>query len=242
MTPQRCTGSDRTDRPPFERIRRRPLLSALAGLVGLGGVASGQSDEADVFRVLSTTADAEVSYRFTVGGTVEKIRLDDEGVAADTDDRVFGTGDTTTVVGSTGDGAGDAYLLTGSIESFERTGGESGLRLLRDGEAVTDDFLGDSRLFRVLSTTDDAEVDYRFTVDGSVRKTQLGDDGVAADADDLVFDSGDTTSVDGSTGDESGDAYLLTGPIESFERTGGESGLRLFLDDENVTDRVSESG
>jgi hypothetical protein len=245
MTPHDRTDTDQTDRPTAWRTRRRPLLSALVGLAGsygLSGIASAQSDDSDVFRVLSTTEDAEVSYEFTVAGSVRKTRLGDDGIAADADDLVFDSGETTSVDGSTGDGAGDAYVIRGDLDSFQRTGGDSGLRLVLDGEDVTDQYLDEPQVFRVMSTTEGSEIEYEFTVDGTVEKTQLGEGGTAAD-DDAVFENDDgTVTVDGSTGDQFGDAFLVTGEILEFERIGGLSGFELYLDGENITDEVYEPG
>jgi len=207
--------------------------------VGPVGTVAAQSYSAAVFRVMSTTEDAEVGYRFTVDGDVEKTQLGEGGTAADDDDFVSENyGVTVTVTGSTGDEAGDAYLVTGEIVSFERTGGESGLELFLGGTEITSRYLDTPRVFRVSSTTEDAEVAYRFTVDDDVEKARLGDGGTAADDDDFVYGNPDgTVSVNGSTGDRAGDAYRITGDILAFERTGGNSGLELFLDGERVTDQ-----
>ena len=90
--------------------------------------------------------------------------------------------------------------------------------------------------FEILSTTDDSEVGYRFTVDGDASKAVA--DGHAADSDDAVRDDGATATGIGSTGDASGDVYTVTGDITDFERTSGTSGVRLELDDEDVTNEL----
>ncbi len=208
-----------------------------------------------VFKVLAT-ASGEFDYRFTVDGSVEKIIAED-GTAADADDRVVENEDgTMTVIGSTGDNAGDAYAFSGEITSFERTGGSSGFELRRDGEDVTAELTADGEadgvetttaagddvtesVFKVMSTTDGAEFTYRFTVDGRVTKT-MADDGTAADDEEEIVDTGDgTVTVTGSTGDGFGDAFVVRGEVVSFEKTGGESEFELYLDGDDVTNELA---
>lgn len=210
---------------------------------------------ASVFKVLATSS-GEVSYRFVVDGPVSKLRAED-GTAADADDRVVANGDgTTTVIGSTGDNAGDAYSISGEVTSFETTDGESGVDLRLDGEDVTDELIEENQpdedgsttsaggaigesIFKVMSTTEGAEFTYRFTVDGDVTKTKAAD-GTAADDEERIADTGDgTVTVTGSTGDGFGDAFVVRGEVVSFEKTGGESGFALYRDGVDVTDEYT---
>lgn len=101
--------------------------------------------------------------------------------------------------------------------------------------------VGSDSTFKIMSTTEDSEISYRFTVDGDVSKT-IAADGTAADDDDTVRANEDgTVTVIGSTGDQFGDAFTVTGEIVSFQKTGGESGYELSLDGADVTDEIPDS-
>lgn len=192
------------------------------------------------FAVMSTTPDAEFGYRFTVDGTVEKTTTAD-GTAADDDDRILEhENGTTTVVGSTGDQFGDAYLVEGQVTSYEKTGGESLYRLYLDDREVTEELTAGSTV-EIVSTDRDAELAYEFRVDGDAER-MVSENGHAGDRSDHVIRNDDgTVTVRGTTGDRYGDAFAVEGEIVSFEKTGGDSGFRLLVDGRDVTDEYTEA-
>ncbi|WP_254279367.1 right-handed parallel beta-helix repeat-containing protein [Haloarcula marina] len=198
------------------------------------------------FVVESTTNGAEFDYTFTVDGTVSKTGA--MGYGSEPSDRITDNGDgTTTVTGFAGNRWGDAYEIRGAVTSFEKTGGDSEFRLFRDGTAVTDEYVDGERDssspdtvdFVVESTTDGAEFNYTFTVDGTVSKTEAM--GYGSEPSDRITDNDDgTTTVTGFAGNWWGDAYEVRGTVVSFQKTGGESAYRLYRDGENVTGEFDE--
>jgi len=112
-----------------------------------GSVGDGQSDSdtSHELAVIATEA-GEVSYEFTVEGTVERASGVEDRLRAEDDDEISDTGDgTVTVSGFTGNtGYGDTYVVDGEIRSFERTGGQAAYRLAIDGETVDPAQLDDS--------------------------------------------------------------------------------------------------
>jgi len=92
--------------------------------------------------VRSLREDADFSYEFVVEGSAEPHATDD--LSADSEDTVTENDDgTVTVTGSTGDAAGDAFLVSGEIVEFRLTGAGSGYELVFDGEDVTDTLTAD---------------------------------------------------------------------------------------------------
>lgn len=90
-------------------------------------------------------------------------------------------------------------------------------------------------LLQVHATDAGAQLRYEFVVRGAVQRTRV-DDRVAAGRNDEVVDNGDgTVTVRGTTANEFGDAYLVTGEVLSFRQTGGESGYDLILNGLSVT-------
>ena len=151
-------------------------------------------------------------------GTEDGADADDDGSGDD------GAGGGSSVGGGGGGGGASSSNGDGSAGATQPT--------TQSGAA------GSASTFVIAATTD-AELTYEFTVDGDVEKTKAAD-GTAADADDQVTENDDgTTTVVGSTGGNAGDAYLVDGEITSFEKTGGEGGFELYLDDEDVTDELS---
>ncbi|MFB6142441.1 MAG: right-handed parallel beta-helix repeat-containing protein [Halorientalis sp.] len=104
-----------------------------------------------------------------------------------------------------------------------------------DGTGVT----GDDDVLEVLSTADN-QFDYEVVVRGTAEPSST--DEVSADDEDRVRENDDgTVTIDGSTGDNSGDAYRVTGEILGIEISGVDSGYRIEVDDRNVTDRAVEA-
>ncbi len=202
------------------------------------------------FEIISTDEDTEFSYRFEVDGDAAKAVYDT--IAADDEDQIVRCPDgTTSVVGFTGGGEGDAYAISGSIREFVKTGGPSAYRLQLDDEDITDD-LAEERIeetvesnltgstFEILSTDEDTSFTYRFDVDGDVEKTVYRE--MAADNEDQIVDCDDgPTTVVGQTGHAAGDAYVVEGPPLSFERTSGADAVELRLDDTYVTEEFLDS-
>lgn len=75
---------------------------------------------------------------------------------------------------------------------------------------------------------------YRIVVEGGARPAVV--DGHSADREDTIRYNGDgTVTIDGATGDGSGDAYVVTGEIRSVQVFGNASPYRIELDGETVT-------
>jgi len=213
----------------------------------------GLTAENGQFVVESTSPDAEVDYTFTVEGSVSKAAVGERG-SEEPDEITEHDDGTVTVSGFAGNLYGDGYVVDGEIVSFEKTGGDSDARLELDGEDVTEELTGspapdgaqygdapiavDDGQFAVESTSPNAEFDYAFTVDGSVSKTAVGERG--SEEPDQITENGDgTVTVRGFAGNRYGDGFVIDGEIVAFEKTGGESGFRLELNGEDVTDELA---
>ena len=207
--------------------------------------------------VESTTQGVDFNYTFTVDGSVERAAVG-EREGEDSDRIVENDDGTVTVSGFTGNLYGDAFTVTGELTSFERTGGQSDYRLEFNGTDVTENLtgspastvdrpvVGDGEALVVESTTQGADFNYTFTVDGSVERIRDDDfdlDGErAAEDSDRIIENGDgTVTVRGFTGNLYGDAFVIQGEIRSFERTGGESDYRLEFNGSDATEALTES-
>jgi hypothetical protein len=142
---------------------------------------------------------------------------------------------------------GDVWTPVENVQ-HDVVGGELTATLREDGIVVpvltdneppdSDGPIGNSSVFEILSTDEDGEFGYAFTVDGTVEKTMTDD--VAADRGDrIVRNSDGTATVRGSTGSASGDAFLVTGEISDFRLRYGEPNFVLELDDEDVTEELA---
>lgn len=109
-----------------------------------GGSSDGDSSSHEVAVV--ATEQGEVTYEFTVDGTVERASGVAGDLVAEGNDSIRQNGDgTVTVSGFTGNtGYGDSYTVTGDLLSFERTGGGAAFRIELDGSTVSADGLVDS--------------------------------------------------------------------------------------------------
>lgn len=208
------------------------------------------SGDGAAFVVESITDGARRNYTFTVDGNIT-----DTGVGErDTEDadRIVDNGDgTVTVRGYVADLRGDGFIIDGEIISFQKAGGQADLRLELDGEDVTADLtgtpaptsegpvVGENGSFVVESTTPDAVLNYTFTVDGTI--TGAGVDEREIEENERLVDNGDgTVTIRGSVRDLYGDGFIINGEIVSFERTGGQSGVRLEFNGVDVTDALIE--
>jgi len=205
-----------------------------------------------------------VEYELTATGPIRPLRVNDR-IGAGSNDTISQNDDGTwTVAGYTGNtGYGDAYVVNGRITDISRTGGDGEYvvrelerRLLdasaesSDGESDDDgttsgdgsdgdpgDDSGDtSHQFAVIAT-EQGEVTYEFTVDGSVERASNVPERLLAERNDTIREHDDgTVTVTGYTGNTGyGDSYVVTGDLLSFERTGGDAAFRLELDGTEVS-------
>ncbi|WP_232701460.1 right-handed parallel beta-helix repeat-containing protein [Halobacterium wangiae] len=120
------------------------LVAAESTLSQSSGNDTGVSGADAPFVVRSLRDDADFTYEFVVGGTVEPHAT--AGVSADSEDTVSENGDgTATVTGETGNAAGDAFLVTGEIVEFTLSGVDSGYELTFAGEDVTGELAATDR-------------------------------------------------------------------------------------------------
>ncbi|ELZ28780.1 hypothetical protein C475_04061 [Halosimplex carlsbadense 2-9-1] len=192
-----------------------------------------------LIEVMGATEGA-VDYEFTVEGPVRAVTLSDgRGASPGGNDAVSTSGDATTVSGSTGNpGYSDVYAVGGPITDFAQTGGD-GDYVRREAEwRVVEDTAPATDLLAVVAT-EQGEVAYEFTVDGTVRP--IGNVGPkrSAAGNDEVTDNGDATvTVSGFTGNAGyGDTYAVTGDVTDFTRTGGDAAVRI---DYNGHERTPE--
>ncbi len=242
------TASESASESAYTGVTRTPDGHLLVGYGRQNGDTNGllatvedsddDSDEEQLLEIVATER-GDVRYQFTVDGTVEGVRLDDR-IKAESNDTITENDDgTVTVSGFTGNpGYGDAFRFTGDIQYFEHTGGDADFFVRLDGDRVTPDDLTDddrdTHLFEIVAT-EWGEVEYRFTVEGTVEKVRLNGR-VKAESNDVVTRDGNTVTVDGYTGNEGfGDAFRFTGPMTDFERTGGDAEFFLRLDGQRVS-------
>jgi hypothetical protein len=92
----------------------------------------------DLLAVVATER-GEVSYEFTVDGTVRKVTNAGPKRSAGGNDEVVDNGDGTVAVsGFTGNpGYGDTYAVTGDVTDFGRTGGDAAVRIDYNGRERT---------------------------------------------------------------------------------------------------------
>ncbi|MFC7096081.1 right-handed parallel beta-helix repeat-containing protein [Halobaculum marinum] len=236
--------------------------SVSSGIVTDDGADADDDDGGDdtagaevVLEVLSTEEN-QFEYEIVVDGTAEKTMTED--VAADSGDRVVDNGDgTVTISGSTGSNSGDAFTITGTVVSVEISGTDDGYEVLVDGDSVSsgivtddgddaddgddgdaddsDDDTADSEVILEVLSTEENQFEYEIVVEGTAEKTMTDD--VAADSGDQVVDNGDgTVTISGSTGSNSGDAFVITGTVVSVEIDGADDGYRIVVDGDDVTD------
>ncbi|WP_436908132.1 hypothetical protein [Halosimplex marinum] len=181
-------------------------------------------------------SEGAVEYEFTVDGPVEKLSLTDRIRAGDNDDVTDNGDGTWTVSGFTGyPGEGDAYVVNGEITSFTQTGGDGEYVVREHERRVVRSSLGDTDFVRIVGT-EAGDVEYEFTVDGTVWKvTNIGTPLKADDNDDITDNGDGTWTVSGFTGNEGeGDTYVVAGDVTDFTRTGGNADFRITVDGREV--------
>ncbi|NHN60557.1 MULTISPECIES: hypothetical protein [Halorussus] len=168
-----------------------------------------------LLELISTPDRANITYEFTVEGTVEKRTSSSDGVVAEANDSVTDNGDgTVTVSGISGNGHGDSYLVQGSITAMDLD--ESLWTIRYDGAEVgVDDFVLPNKLVIDGSDTPRVQSTYTFSVDGKVEKS--GDLG-SINAHDTVDQGTISGRVIGGR-----DGYRFSGEITGFKLDGPAS-------------------
>lgn len=153
--------------------------------------------------------------------------------------------------GSGGDDQGERETMMGPPDGTETTPGtpgatddtgpstpETSTTTANPGTATDGAPPGDAASTLVVSSTRaDHDFGYIFVVEGDVERVSA--DGGAADGADRVIDNGDgTVTVVGSTGDQSGDAFRVSGTVTTFYTPAAPTDYALELDGVDVTDRV----
>ncbi|QKY21965.1 right-handed parallel beta-helix repeat-containing protein (plasmid) [Halolamina sp. CBA1230] len=194
------------------------------------------------FLEIRAVDDGEYAYRFRVDGYVQRTRVDDQ-VKSEANDRLRRNDDgTVTVIGTTGNGLSDAYVIVGEIVAFRKTEGESAGQLTLNGLELTVDELLNTETVEVVSRDDDEAVEYTIRARGSVERIRT-EENVAGDVDDRITRNDDgTVTIRGVTDDQDGDAFRVRGEVLSFRQTGGESRFRLRLDGLDVDPETLEAG
>ncbi|WP_435177282.1 hypothetical protein [Halorussus sp. AFM4] len=126
-----------------------------------------------LLELVATPDRSEVSYEFTVEGSVSKHTQSqsDDDVFSEDNDSITDNGDgTVTVTGISGDGHGDAYYVQGSITAMTL---DESLWTIRYGgtEVGVGDLVLPNKLVIDGSDTPRVQSTYTFTVDGTVRKS-----------------------------------------------------------------------
>jgi hypothetical protein len=209
-------------------------------------------------------SEGEVHYELTATGPIRPTTINDRLGAGENDEISQNADGTWTVSGFTGNtGYGDAFVVNGAITDVTQTGGD-GDYVVREmerrviggnvdvvvvgssggdggGSDGSDDEDGGSDEPTshevAVVATEQGEVLYEFTVDGSAeRASGVADDLVAEDNDTITENGDGTVTVSGYTGNAGyGDTFVVTGDVTSFERTGGDAAFRIELDGETVT-------
>ncbi|WP_167837474.1 hypothetical protein [Halosimplex halophilum] len=179
-----------------------------------------------------------VDYEFTVDGPVRAVTLSDRREASPGGNDAIASGeDGTTVSGTTGNpGYSDVYAVGGPITGFSQTGGD-GDYVLREAEWRAVETTAPATDLLAVVATEDGDVDYEFTVEGTVRKvTNCGPKRSAGDNDEVVENDDGTVTVSGFTGNTGyGDTYAVTGDVTDFARTGGEAAFRIDYNGRELT-------
>ncbi|WP_227353649.1 hypothetical protein [Haladaptatus salinisoli] len=132
------------------RVSRRSLLAATAGMVGVGGIRTEGKRGTNHVVVFGGSPDTIIEYGLTVSGRLRKsgrsggAPIADRHVTEDDEDRISGGG--THASGAVA-GGGDAYRYTGRIVRFRvsPSSGRAGeLNVYRNGRRVRPDELGDN--------------------------------------------------------------------------------------------------
>lgn len=174
--------------------------------------------------------ESDFDYRITVEG--EASGTSSGGMEADDGDQVIEHNDgTTTILGSTGSFAGDAFTIDGSIVAFV-TPGDPDYELQLDGVDVTDEVNDDASTLNIIAEQE-ADFEFRVTVEGDAWKTSTQSPGYSADSEESITTEDGTTVVTGSTGGRAGDAFTIDGTITSVD-IADDAEYRLVLDGEEI--------
>jgi len=203
-----------------------------------------------------------VEYELTATGPIRPLAVNDRIGAGSNDTIERNDNGTWTATGYTGNtGYGDAYVVNGRITGINQTGGD-GEYVVRElerrviggsagtgsgsdasdsdgsgGDGSENESTGDTSHQLTVVATEQGEISYEFTVDGSVEHASGVADRLRAESNDTISENDDgTVTVTGYTGNTGyGDSYVVTGDLLSFERTGGEAAFRLELDGTEVS-------
>ncbi len=131
----------------------------------------------------------------------------------------------------------DGHLLAGYGQQDDET--NALLAAVGAESEDTEDAEAAERLLEVV-VTERGELKYEFTADGAVEGVRLNGRVKAERNDDVTEHDDGTVTVSGYTGKPGygdagfGDAFRVTGPVTSFERTGGDADYVLRIDGERV--------
>lgn len=204
--------------------------------------------DADRLEIVATS-DGSVEYTFESEDAIQKV-LDAEEHSADADDVVTETDEGTWIVeGSTANGDGDTYLLSGELDHFEPVTGE--YTLFYNGEETTvteltgqeppaddedeEEETAEGGVLSIRSTDDTPAMFYEFTVEGEI--VALED---TMDHDD-VYEEDDHWRVEGQVGPNGTDSYDVAAKLSTWEVVGSdgehvdESRFGLYWNDEEVS-------
>ncbi|WP_246022960.1 right-handed parallel beta-helix repeat-containing protein [Halosimplex halophilum] len=209
--------------PPGEGFDRRSFLKIGAGAAAAGALFGGEAAGAPATRhleIVSTgetteTGDLAVDYEFTATGEITPDTGNGRNSAESNDAVVENDDGTWTATGTTGNGFGDAYTVTGRVVDFSATGA---YELYLDGEAVTvDDLVAEyEHTIEVLTTEDPSELDYTFTTTGEIEPNYDAEENAAGDNDSVSQNDDGTWTADGYTGNGYGDTYYFDGDLTDF--------------------------
>ncbi|WP_246308245.1 right-handed parallel beta-helix repeat-containing protein [Halosimplex rubrum] len=209
--------------PPGDEFGRRSFLKLGAGAAAAGALFAGEAAAAPTTRhleIVSTgetteTGDLAVDYEFTATGEIAPDTDNGRNSAEGNDSIVQNDDGTWTATGTTGNGFGDAYAVTGRVVAFSATGAYD---LYLDGEAVTvDDLVAEyEHTIEVLTTEDPSELDYTFTTTGEIEPNYDNGDNSASGNDSVTENDDGTWTADGYTGNGYGDAYYFDGDLTGF--------------------------
>ncbi|WP_433629639.1 hypothetical protein [Halomicrococcus sp. NG-SE-24] len=133
----------------LNRVSRRELLTATAGLAGVGGIDVTSAQATNHFVIFGGSPDTVVDYALTVSGRLQKsgrsggAPIADRHVTQDGEDTISSDG--THASGAIA-GGGDAYQFTGRVVRFRISPGSqaSTVRVYLNGQQVRPDQLGDN--------------------------------------------------------------------------------------------------
>jgi len=222
--PDSTSGETRRNRlPPGDEFGRRSFLRLGAGAAAAGALFAGEVAAAPTTRhleIVSTSETSEtgtlaVKYEFTATGEIVPDTGNGRNSAEGNDAVVQNDDGTWTATGTTGNGFGDAYTVSGRVVDFSATGS---CDLYLDGTVVTVDELVSEyeHAIEVLTTEDPSELDYTFTTTGEIAPDYDNGENSASGNDSVAQNDDGTWTADGYTGNGYGDAYYFDGELTDF--------------------------